>query len=120
MQQRGQQAEDMAASWLTAQGLSILMRNLGCKAGEIDLVARDDATLAFIEVRQRCSRRFGGAAASITQAKQQRITRAARYFLPTLTTAYFNGRTPACRFDVIVIDAGQLVWLPRAFDQTLV
>ncbi|HLR13009.1 MAG TPA: YraN family protein [Burkholderiaceae bacterium] len=119
-QQQGGQAENTAADWLQARGLSILMRNLACRAGEIDLIACDEDVLVFVEVRQRHNARYGGAAASITRAKQQRITRAASYFLPALSQAYFQGQTPVCRFDVVVLDAEQLTWHPHAFDQTLV
>ena len=42
---------------------------------------------------------FGGAAASITRAKQARMTAAAELYLAGLP------RTPACRFDAVVMDA---------------
>lgn len=119
-QYQGQAAESIAARWLTTQGLSILMRNLACRAGELDLVARDHHTLVIIEVRQRHSNRYGGAAASITLAKQRRIIRAANYFLPTLADAFFLGVTPPCRFDVVVLDGEHLRWFRHAFTQTFV
>jgi putative endonuclease len=96
---RGAAAEALAAEFLAARGLAILARNYRCRSGEIDLIARDRETLVFVEVRLRSSAAFGGAAASITAAKRQRIARAARHYLATL------GREPPCRFDAILLDA---------------
>src|SRR5690606_23522770 len=87
-QHTGLRAESLAALWLEEQGLEVLDRNLLCRAGEIDLVARDGETLVFVEVRFRGSSSHGGAAASVNRRKQQRLLRAARYFLPSLTTLH--------------------------------
>src|SRR4029450_1246783 len=53
----GRRGEVLAAALLQAQGLTIVERNFRCRAGEIDLVALDGATLVFVEGR---SRRGGG------------------------------------------------------------
>ena len=114
-QHTGLRAENLAALWLEEQGLQVLDRNLLCRAGEIDLVARDGETLVFIEVRFRGSSSHGGAAASVNRRKQQRLLRAARYFLPSLTTLHFGGREPPCRFDVVCRQDGRLEWIRHAF-----
>ena len=109
----GQAAEDMAADWLQRKGLHLLTRNFRCKAGEIDLVLRDGASLVFAEVRYRSGSSFGGAAASITAKKRQRIITAARYYL-------MNKPDQACRFDVIVLDRlepASIEWLRDAFGE---
>jgi putative endonuclease len=95
----GAAAEALAADFLIARGLTIVERNFRCRTGEIDLIARERETLVFVEVRLRRSAAFGGAAASITTAKRQRIARAARFYLGTL------GQEPPCRFDAILLDA---------------
>jgi putative endonuclease len=108
-QTRGAVAEQIAAAYLTEQGLRLVTRNFRCRGGEIDLVMRDGASLVFVEVRARSRSDFGGAAASITPAKQARIILAARHFL---------ARHPIdapCRFDVVLIQAGELQWLRAAF-----
>ena len=107
--ERGKEAEDQAAAYLTAHGLHLVERNWRCKGGEIDLIMRNGKTLVFVEVRARASRRFGGAAASITGVKQARIVHAARLYLSKL------GSMPACRFDAVLLDGPQLVWLKDAF-----
>ncbi len=109
-QQAGGAAEDAAARFLERHGLEIVARNYRTRLGEIDLVARDGATLVFVEVRMRSSARFGGAAASIDHRKRARIEAAARRFLARL------GREPPCRFDVVTVEAGEAEWLRGAFE----
>ncbi|MEO9121624.1 MAG: YraN family protein [Burkholderiaceae bacterium] len=111
----GHQSEDQARRHLEAAGLIVLGQNLSSKTGEIDLVCRDGGILAFIEVRRRRTRLYGGAAASVNRGKQLRLIKTASYFLPRLTRRYFNGMTPPCRFDVVTIEPGGLAWLKHAF-----
>ncbi|WP_444633300.1 YraN family protein [Cupriavidus oxalaticus] len=110
-QARGMRAEDRALAHLRRQGLQPVVRNYRCKGGEIDLVMRaPDGTLVFVEVRQRSGRGFGGAAASVTPAKQRRVLLAAAHYLATLA------QLPPCRFDVVALEPGRLDWLQHAFD----
>jgi putative endonuclease len=118
----GDAAEDQALAHLQSQGLRLVQRNFrtpGRGGGEIDLIMREpDATLVFVEVRQRASSARGGAGASVTVHKQRRIVWAARHFLLKL------GSQPACRFDVVLIQGcaspGQtpptIEWIRAAFD----
>jgi putative endonuclease len=110
---RGKDAEARAARYLEAQGLRIVERNYHTRYGEIDLIARDGETLVFVEVRARRSSAFGGAAASITAAKRDKITRTAEIYLAT------QRHTPRCRFDAVLLsgeDAGVVEWIRDAFD----
>lgn len=116
-QRAGRNAENLASHYLRRQGLVVIARNLRCKAGEIDLVARDGAVLAFIEVRHRHSLAFGGAAASVNRNKQARLIRCAQFFLPQLVRRHFQGGTPACRFDVVCVEPGGLAWIKNAFSE---
>jgi putative endonuclease len=95
----GRAAEDLAARFLDGRGLRVLARNFRTKRGEIDLVARDGATLVFVEVRLRRSASHGGAAESITPAKQARMIAAAQVYLLR------QRGDPPCRFDAILLDA---------------
>ena len=111
--QAGDDAEDRALAHLAAHGLKLLARNYrtpGRGGGEIDLVMRDGTTLVFVEVRQRASRNFGGAAASVSATKQRRIIFAARHYLMRLP------QQPPCRFDVVSVEGGSIEWLRAAFD----
>lgn len=110
---KGDAAEDAALAYLQAAGLKLIQRNYrtpGRGGGEIDLIMRDtDGTLVFVEVRQRAGALFGGAAASISLTKRNRIIFAAKYYLMKLT------RIPACRFDVVLVEAN-ITWLKAAFE----
>lgn len=106
----GQKAENLAAAFLQAKGLTIIEKNFRAKVGEIDLVAKDMDEIVFVEVRARASRDFGGAAASVGGAKRRRLIRAANVWLQARK---WDG---ACRFDVVAVDGGRLEHLPAAFD----
>ena len=112
--QAGDAAEDAALHYLQQAGMRLLERNYrtpGRGGGEIDLIMRAaDGTLAFVEVRQRKSQSHGGAAASVSATKQRRIVFAARHYLMRF------GQPPPCRFDVLTVEAGAMVWLQAAFD----
>lgn len=111
---RGNAAEDRALAYLQAAGLQLLVRNYrtpGRGGGEIDLIVRErDATIVFVEVRSRASRSHGGAGASISRTKQQRIIFAARHYLLCFATP------PPCRFDAVLIEGEQVQWVRAAFD----
>ncbi|MXS85928.1 YraN family protein [Nitrosomonas sp. HPC101] len=111
---KGSAAEQRAATFLQQQKLILLEKNYRCRFGEIDLIMQEGDTLVFVEVRMRSSDRFGGAAASITPAKQLRLTRAARHYL-----ARQDDDLP-CRFDAVLISGtreNDIEWIKNAFDE---
>ena len=104
----GPAAEALAATYLAHHGLAIVARNWRSRHGEIDLIARDGDSLVFVEVRLRSRGDFGGAAGSVTAAKRARWIAAALGYLAKI------GREPACRFDVVLLDAldpSRVSWL---------
>lgn len=109
-QQKGQAGEDAAAAYLTRHGLRLVERNFRVRGGEIDLICQDGPLWVFVEVRLRSRADYGGAAASITAAKQGRLILAARYWLARSG----RGEEP-CRFDCVLIDGERLTWLRDAF-----
>jgi putative endonuclease len=113
----GDDGEALALEHLHAQGLSLVRRNYRvaqgprARGGEVDLILKDrDGTLVFVEVRKRKSGDFGGAAGSVSHAKQRSIVLAAHHFLRSC------GSLPPCRFDVVAIENGRVQWLKAAFD----
>jgi len=92
----GTEAEDRAAEFLAAQGYTLLTRRYKAAGGELDLVALDGETLAFIEVKRR---RRSDPLDSIDTAKQQRIFAAADLYL-----ARYDGTKGEVRFDVVTED----------------
>lgn len=76
---KGNLAEALAVNYLERLGLKILQRNLLTPFGEIDILAEETDTLAFIEVK---SRQGGAAAAEAVNArKQKHLTRSALFYL---------------------------------------
>lgn len=112
---KGEAAEQLAADILQQQGFRLVQRNFSCKAGEIDLIMQDQQHLVFVEVRFRKNHLYGGAAASITPAKQLKIRRAAQFYMTRLN------HQPPCRFDVMAMtldSKGHIIcenWIPNAF-----
>jgi putative endonuclease len=109
-QQRGAAAERDAAELLIAAGYEIVERNFRCKAGELDIVARDGDVLVFVEVRSRSDDDHGHAVEMIGRAKQRRVVRVARHYLAIAAPGFER-----CRFDVVAITAGEPVLLRDAF-----
>ncbi len=110
MNSRGAAAESAAADYLVQAGLKIVARNWRCRHGELDIVAREGSTLVFVEVRQRASARFGGAAVSIGAAKRAKLLAAAQAYLQTLPNL------PLCRFDAVCFEGANVVWLRNCID----
>ena len=111
---KGAEAEQLAAAFLQRQGLQLVETNYRCRFGEIDLVCRDRDVLVFVEVRLRGNAAFGGAAASITAAKQHKLVLAARHYLAQLRAF------PACRFDVVLLSGlrdNDIEWIRNAFGE---
>jgi putative endonuclease len=75
----GLDAEELACAALAAEGWEILARRLRTEAGEIDIIAANVRTLAFVEVKTRPSLR--DAALSLTPRQQARLWQAAEAWL---------------------------------------
>jgi putative endonuclease len=111
--QLGAAAEAAALAHLRAAGLELLARNVRYPFGELDLVMREGATLAFVEVRYRAGAAFGGAAASVGPAKRRKLARAAQAWLG----AHRAHASAPCRFDVVAVAPGGdgCDWIRAAF-----
>ena len=96
----GRWGEDFAADYLCERGWRIVARNLRTPVGEIDLVARQGKTLAFIEVKTRRSAAFGTPQEAVGVRKQRQIIRAAQWYLLQ------QGARLQPRFDVVAVTAG--------------
>jgi len=95
----GEFGERLAEQHLLANGYTIREKNFRTREGEIDIVAQQGDTLVFVEVRTRRGVRMGGAADSVTEAKQQRLI--------AMAEAYGQAREglpEAQRIDVIALD----------------
>jgi len=114
-QSLGQSGEDLACTELERRGYAILARRYRSRFGEIDVVARDDQTIVFVEVKARAGDEFGGGAAAVTPWKQRRIAQMAVDYL-----SRNNLHDQPCRFDVVTVDITddhpEVVVYTHAFD----
>ena len=96
--QLGAIGEDAAVRALRRRGYQIRDRNVRCPMGELDLVAEDDGTLVFLEVKTRSTSDYGSPFEAISPFKQRRLQRLAVYYLAThrLTDR-------PCRFDAVSV-----------------
>jgi len=108
----GTKFEQSAADYLEKNGYHILEKNFRCRIGEIDLIAKSEGYLCFIEVKFRSNTHTGFPGEAITPRKMMKITRTAEYFL---MINQFPSET-ACRFDVVVILEDQISVIKNAFD----
>ena len=91
--------ERAALAFLKEKGYRILQTNFSCKQGEIDIVAEDEETLVFVEVKTR--EVFGDELpeAALTRSKKRKVARAAREFMKK-----YHAHDRIFRFDLIGID----------------
>jgi putative endonuclease len=112
----GRKGEDLAASFLHQQGYRLLVRNYRLRYGEIDIIARDGACIAFGEVKTRQAGTPFLPAEAVSRKKQRQIARVAQAYLAA--NRLFD--SPA-RFDVISVlmhpdGQPQIDHLANAFD----
>lgn len=102
----GEYGERVAVDFLRASGHRILKRNFkGPRRGEVDIIARKDRLLLFVEVKtRRCDAKIRPLDA-VDKSKQQLIERGANAWLKLLKT-----RNLPWRFDVIeiLVEEGEL------------
>lgn len=98
-QQLGKEGEAAARTTLRAHGYVILAERYRVAHGEVDIVARHDETIVFIEVKTRRADDYGGGAAAVTWRKQRKIVRVAEAFLAQARLAHLP-----CRFDVVSVE----------------
>src|SRR6516164_5809372 len=94
----GTRSERAAARFLRRLGYRILCRNYTCPHGELDLIAVEDRCIVFVEVRSTGSADAERPAASVDEAKQNRLTRLALYYLQQ-----HHLLDCAARFDVLAL-----------------
>ena len=94
----GRLGEALAAEFLVKQRYAIVEINYRKPYGEVDIIARDGATLVFVEVKTRTSSGFGTAFEAVDSRKQRQISRIAQEYLQS------HGLLEApARFDVIAV-----------------
>lgn len=95
--QTGRWGEDYTADYLRRQGYTLLERNWHCRYGELDIIARRDDTLCFVEVKTRRSTSMVTPEEAITPAKRHKLFLSAECYL----MEHFLPLQP--RFDVAAV-----------------
>lgn len=104
----GRRGEELAAAYLLKAGYRIVAANFSVPVGrnrrdavisvEIDLVAYENETLCFVEVKSRASDWFAPPEANVDRRKQRQIARAARVY-----RRMFDLAGEPYRYDVITV-----------------
>lgn len=107
----GADKEQLAARYLVDNGYTVLERNFRNRTGEIDIIAKKDNYIVFVEVKYRNNNKYGYAVEAVNYRKQQIIRHVAQFYM---TTRYKSCDIP-CRFDVIGIDGETVTHIKNAF-----
>jgi putative endonuclease len=79
--QFGNRGEDIAAEFLEGKGYEIIERNYHYGHGELDIIAKDEEILVFVEVKTRKNLEFGPPELAITKAKQRQVRKVAEAYM---------------------------------------
>jgi putative endonuclease len=90
--------EELAFYELRKRGYKVLLRNYECALGEIDLIAKHEGVLVFVEVKTRSSDAMGAPAEGVTAEKRRQIIRVAKQYLQR-----YGILESRCRFDVAAV-----------------
>lgn len=107
----GAEQEALAEQYLIKQGYHILQKNFYSRFGEIDIIAKKDKYLVFIEVKYRKDEKMGFPEEAIDMRKQNNIIQMARFYM---FQKKISENTP-CRFDVVCILGEKIRLLENAF-----
>lgn len=108
----GYEKEQIAKKFLEKNGYEVVEQNFFHRKGEIDIIAKNEGYLVFVEVKYRKSLKRGLPEEAITWKKMQSIYHAAQYYM---LKHGFLEETP-CRFDVVVILGEEIKLIKDAFE----
>ena len=107
----GAEYELKAEEYLLENEYQILERNFRNRSGEIDLIAKKEGQIHFIEVKYRTTIDFGSPLEAVDFRKQNQIRKVAMYYLMKNKLSEW---TP-CQFDVIAFEGENLTHVENAF-----
>jgi putative endonuclease len=114
---KGDWGEKIAAAYLREKGYQIINQQWHYSRFEIDIIAKKENTLVFVEVKTRFSKEYGEPWAAVNPSKQRKICRSADYYL-----RLFNVDDEP-RFDIVSIvhteGTTEITHLEQAFFPTL-
>lgn len=77
----GKSGEDIAIKYLEKNNYEIMERNFSCRQGEIDIIAKDNNEIVFIEVKTRTNNQYGEPANAVTYIKKKHLINTIKYYL---------------------------------------
>ena len=95
---KGKKGEDIACDYLKRNGYRIMNRNFKTDIGEIDIVATDEKTVIFVEVKSRTSDGFGVPSEAVNYFKRNKINQVASQYIKKFMLFGVD-----VRFDVIEV-----------------
>ena len=107
----GKKYENIAREYLVKNNYKIVESNFNCKIGEIDIIAKNEEYLCFIEVKYRDKDSLAKGVFAVDKHKQRKIYNVAKYYMLINNL----GENTACRFDVISIDGDEITLIKNAF-----
>ena len=107
----GAEYEKVAGEYLKTLGYEILEYNFYSRSGEIDLIARHEGYLVFVEVKYREHEGVGHPLEAVPASKQRTISKCAVYYLMKHRLV-----DVPVRFDVVGILGQQIEVIQGAFD----
>lgn len=97
MKATGNKGEELAVKFLRQKGYLIVERNFKTKFGEIDIIAKDNNTIVFVEVKTRTNDYFGYPFEAVDERKRVKLKNLALIFMKK-----YNKEFPI-RFDIVSI-----------------
>jgi len=107
---KGEEGEDVVVDYLMQNSFDIIERNYRFGKKEIDIIARKNDLIVFVEVKLRTGKKFGVGLESIDYKKRKNIKVASVYYL--LSHGF---EEVSVRFDVASVDDGKLTYIENAF-----
>ena len=96
--EKGKLGEEIALKYIISKGGKVIERNYRTKIGEVDIIAKLNGELVFVEVKSRININYGYPSESVNYKKKRKITNVAKYYI--LDNSLEN---LSIRFDVIEI-----------------
>jgi putative endonuclease len=96
-QENGKWGEEMAVAFLQREGFEVLVRNWRYKRAEIDIVAREEGVLVFVEVKTRAGTFFGRPEEMVDKRKRKLLIDAAMAYMRSI------GYEWEIRFDILAV-----------------
>lgn len=96
--EKGKLGEEIALKYIISKGGKVIEQNYRTKMGEVDIIAKLNGELVFVEVKSRSNINYGYPSESVNYKKKRKITNVAKYYI--LENSLEN---LSIRFDVIEI-----------------